>query len=68
MSTERLPEAVTLDSASETISPGVCPNESGDLSILERIWVARTLNDFTASFDTGAPALEDAREDVSPLI
>ena len=57
-----------LGSASETIAPGVCLSETEDLSISERIWVARTLNDFTASFDTGAPALEDAREDVSPLI
>ena len=57
-----------LDNASETLASGVHPNDSEDLSILERIWVARTLNDFTASFDTGAPALEDAREDVSPLI
>ena len=68
MSTERMPKAIALGSASDTIALGVRTNESEDLSISERIWVARTLNDFTASFDTGAPALEDAREDVSPVI
>ena len=67
MSTERLPEAIALDSASEIIALGVCPNESEDLSISEMIWVADTLNDFVASLDTGALPLEDAREDVSPV-
>ena len=66
--TERLPEAVALDSASETIAPGVCPNKSEDLSISDRIWVTRTLNDFTAIFDTGLLPLEDAQEDVSLVI
>ena len=66
--TERLPEAVALDSASETIAPGVCLNKSEDLSISERIWVTRTLNDFIASFNTGAQPLEDAWEDVSLVI
>jgi hypothetical protein len=44
------------------MAPGVCPNESEDLSILEKIWVADTLNDFMAGFDTDAPPLKDARE------
>ena len=68
MSTERLPKAVTLDSASETVAKGVHPNESEDFSILERIWVARTLNDFMAGLDVGALLLEDAQEDVSLVI
>ena len=59
---------IALDSASDTIDLEVCPNESEDLSISKRIWVARTLNDFIASFDTGALPLEDAREDSSPVI
>jgi hypothetical protein len=63
-----LPEAITLDSASETIAPGVHPNESEDLSISENIWVTVTLNDFMDGLDTGAPPLEDAREDVSLMI
>jgi hypothetical protein len=53
-------EAIVLDSASKIMAPGVCPNESEDLSILEKIWVADTLNDFMAGFDTGAPPLKDA--------
>ena len=57
-----------LDSTSETIAPGVRPNESEDLSISERIWVAHTLIDFMTSFDIGALPLEDAQEDVSPVI
>ena len=57
-----------LDSTNETIALGVCLNESEDLCISERIWVARTLNDFTAGFDIGAPPLEDARKDVYPMI
>ena len=68
LSTERLPEAIVLDSASEIITPGVHKNESEDLSISEKIWVIDTLNDFTASFDTCAPPLEDAREDASLVI
>ena len=48
LSTERLPEAIVLDSASEIIAPGVHKNESEDLSILEKIWVYDTLNDFMA--------------------
>ena len=60
LSTERLPEAITLDSASEIIALGVRPNESEDLSILEKIWVVVTLNDFLAGIDTGVPPLEDA--------
>jgi len=65
LSTERVTEAITLGSASDTIAPGVHLNESENLSISERIWVAHTLNDFTASFDIGAPSLEDAQEDIS---
>ena len=42
-----------LDSTSLIIALGVHPNESEDLSISEKIWVALTLNDFTAGFDTG---------------
>jgi hypothetical protein len=61
LSTERLLEAVTLDSASETIALGVRPNKSEDLSISERIWVASTLNDFIVGFDTGALPLEELR-------
>ena len=57
-----------LDSASKTIASRVRSNDSEDLSISERIWVARTLNDFTAGFDIGAPPLEDARKDVYPMI
>ena len=68
MSTERMPKAIALGSASDTIALGVRTNESEDLSISERIWVAHTHNDFTASFDTGAPPLEDAWEDVSLVI
>ena len=56
-----------LDSASEIIAPRVRLNESEDLSISEKIWVAVTLNDFVAGIITGAPPLEDAREDVSPV-
>jgi hypothetical protein len=63
-----LPEAITLGSASDTIAPGVRPNESEKLSISERIWVARTLNDFMAGFNIDALPLEDAREDVSLVI
>ena len=59
---------IALDSASKIIVLGVCPNESEDLSILEKIWVADTLNDFTAGFDTGAPPLEDAWEYASLVI
>ena len=65
MSTERLPEAIALDSASEIIALGVHPNESEDLSISEKIWVAVTLNDFMAGLDTGTPPLKDAQEDIS---
>ena len=43
-----------LDSSTKTIALGVHPNESEDLSISEKIWVALTLNDFTAGFDIGA--------------
>jgi hypothetical protein len=43
LSTERLPEAIMLDSASETIALEVRLNESVDLSISERIWVAHTI-------------------------
>jgi hypothetical protein len=68
LSTERLPEAIALGSASEIIAPGVRPNESEDLSISEKIWVTVTLNNFVAGLYTGAPPLEDAREDVSPVI
>ena len=60
LSTKRLPEAIALDSASEIIALGVHPNESGDLSILEKIWVAVTLDDFVVGIDTGAPHLKDA--------
>ena len=67
LSNERLPKAITLDSASEIIAPRVCLNESEDLSILEKIWVVVTLNDFVVGIDTGAPPLVDAREDVSPV-
>jgi hypothetical protein len=59
-----LPKAITLDSASEITTLGIRLNESEDLSILERIWVAETLNDFVAGLDTSAPPLEDAQEDV----
>ena len=68
LSTERFPKAITLGSASDTIDLGVHPNESEDLSISERIWVAHTLNGFTTGFDIGAPPLEDAREDASLVI
>ena len=68
LSTEKLPEVIELGSSCETIALGVRPNKSEDLSISERIWAARTLNDFTASFDIGAPPLVDAREDASPII
>ena len=68
MSTERLPEAIMLGSASETIAPGVCLSETEDLSISERIWVARTLNDFMAGFNIGTPPLEDAWKVVSLVI
>ena len=68
LSAERLLEATVLASASEIIAPGVHPNEGEDLRISERIWVANTLYDFMASLDTGAPPLEDAREDVSLVI
>ena len=68
LSTKRYPETITLDSPSSTIAPRVHPNESEDLSISERIWVARTLNDFIASFDIGTLPLEDAQEDVSLVI
>ena len=57
-----------LDSSTKTIALGVHPNESEDLSISEKIWVALTLNDFTAGFDTGAPPLEDAQYDASLVI
>ena len=57
-----------LDSTSETIAPGVRPNESEDLSISERIWVAHTLIDFMTSFDIGALPLEVTQEDVSLVI
>ena len=66
LSNERLPEAITLDNASKIIAPRVCLNESEDLSILEKIWVVVTLNDFVIGIDTGTPPLVDAREDVSP--
>jgi hypothetical protein len=68
LSTERLPKASTLDSASEIIALGVHPNESEDLNISEKIWVTDTLNDFTAGFNIGAPPLEDTREDASLVI
>ena len=68
LSTERFPKAITLGSASDTIDLGVHPNESEDLSISERIWVAHTHNDFMASLDIGALPLEDAWEDVSLVI
>jgi hypothetical protein len=68
LSTERLPKAITLDNASDTIALGVHLNESEDLSIFERIWVTHTLNDFTTGFDTGMPPLVDAQEDVSSVI
>ena len=68
LSTERLPEAITLDSTSKIIALGVRPNESEDLSILEKIWVADTLNDFMTGFNIGTPPLEDAREDASLVI
>jgi hypothetical protein len=68
LSTRRLPKVIALDSSSETIALGVCLNESEDLSISERIWVAHTLNDFTTGFDTGTLPLEDTQKDVSPLI
>ena len=68
LSTERLPEAIALDSASEIIAPEVHPNESEDLSISEKIWVAVTLNDFVTGLNIGAPPLEDARKDVSLAI
>ena len=57
-----------LDSASEIIAPGVCPNENEDLSISEKILVAVTLNDFVTGLNIGAPPLEDARKDVSLAI
>ena len=63
-----MPEEIALDSASGITTSRVRPNKSEDLSISEKIWVADTLNDFTASFDTGAPPLEDAREDASLVI
>ena len=59
---------IVLDSASEIIALGVRPNESEDLSILEKIWVVDTLNDFVAGLNIGAPPLKDAREDISPVI
>ena len=68
LSTERLPEEITLDNASEIIALGVRPNDSEDLRISEKIWVTNTLNDFTAGFDTGAPPLEDAWEYASLVI
>ena len=68
LSTKRLPKAITPDNTREIIAPGVRPNESEDLSILEKIWVAVTLNDFVAGIITGAPPLEDAWEDVSLVI
>ena len=57
MSTKRLPKAIMLDSASEIIALGVCPNESEDLSISKKIWVADTLNDFMAALNIGTPPL-----------
>ena len=68
LSTKRFLEAIVPDNASEIIALGVCPNESEDLSISEKIWVAVTLNDFMAGLDTGTPPLEDARKDVSLVI
>jgi hypothetical protein len=68
LSTKRLLEAIGLDSASEIITLGVHPNKSADLSILEKIWITDTLNDFTASFNTSVPPLEDARGDASLVI
>ena len=43
-------------------------NESEDLSISEKIWVADTLNDFIDGFDISTPPLEDAWEDASRMI
>ena len=60
LSTEKLLEAIALDSASEIIALGVHPNESEDLSISERIWITDTLKDFMAGLDIGVPPLEDA--------
>ena len=68
MSTERMPKAIALGSASDTIALGVRTNESEDLSISERIWVADTLNDFMAGLNIGVPPLKDAQEDVSLVI
>jgi hypothetical protein len=62
-----LPVAIALDSASKTITQGILPNESKDLSISDKIWVAHTLNDFANGFDTGAPPVEDAQND-DPLV
>ena len=53
MSTEKLPKAIVLGSACETIALGVHPNKSEDLSLSERIWAAHTLDDFTAGFNIG---------------
>ena len=66
--TKRLPKAITLDSTSFIIALGVRPNESEDLSISEKIWVAVTLNDFMSGIIIGTPPLEDAQEDVSLVI
>ena len=53
LSTERKPEVIRLDSASEIIAPRVYPNESEDLSlsISEKIWVDDTLNNFVAGLN-----------------
>jgi hypothetical protein len=66
--TERLPVVITLDNASQIIVLAVFPNDSEDLNYSEKIWVDDTLNDFMAGFHTGAPPLNDAQEDVSPVI
>ena len=68
LSTKRLPEAIALDSASKIIALGVRSNKSEDLSISEKIWVVVALNDFVAGIITSAPPLEDAWEDVSPMV
>ena len=65
---EKLSKAIALAIVSEITAPGVRLNKSEDLNILDRIWVAVTLNDFMAGLDTGTPHLEDVREDVSPVI
>jgi hypothetical protein len=57
-----------IDSASEIMALGVRPNESKDLSISEKNWIADTPNDFMTGFNTRAPPLEDAWEDASLVI